>query len=319
MNRKSVGIVVPVYYNESSLVALNNSLATVIEKLEKMGCDSEVVFVDDGSDENTWTALKNLPISYNAQVIRHTKNYGTVRAIRTGFNALNCDAYTCIAADLQDPPELIPEMVSHWIRGDSKVVLCTRIKKSDGFIVDILSKLFHKCMNQILDKRYPSGGFDIALIDSKYIEHFKTIPYYMYFQPLLIGLGLPFTQIPYERPKRHSGKSRNNIVKKIRDFSDSILSISNIPIRFVTFCGLMIAIAAMAYSLLLIFNKIIYGNTVPGFATLICLISFFCSLILIMLGLIGEYVWRIYDSMYGLPKSVISDCISVGMKDSVHE
>jgi hypothetical protein len=305
MNKiKSLGIVIPIYCNEYSIQILIKKLESLNSTLKEQGIDCIIAFVDDGSTDKSWSTLINAKIDVKSFYIKHTKNYGTVRAIKSGLNFLDCDVYTSIAADLQDPPELIIEMIKYWITGDNKIILCRRRNKKDSFLTDLFSKFYCYIMNK-LQNNYPNGGFDIALIDKQYINYFKSIPNYMYFQPLLIGLGAQFKTLEYDRPLRVHGRSMNNIKKKIRDFSDSILSISNLPLRFVTFLAVSISTLSLLYSVIVILNNLFVGNAVPGYTTIIALLSFLCGSIIFMLGIIGEYVWRIYDSKYGIPKPVI--------------
>lgn len=303
---KTITIVIPIYFNQDSLGVLAQRLSAVCLQLRtEMYICSTVVFVDDGSGDDSWTFIENIDIE-GAEVIaiKHAKNYGTVQAIKTGYMQVESDCYTCIAADLQDPPELILEMVRLWLDTDYKIILCSREEKSDGLITDFFSACYFKFMNIFLGS-YPVGGFDIALIDSSLIGYFRKIPKYMYFQPLVIGLGCKYLQIPYRRSKRVHGKSKNTFFKKIRYFSDSILSLSNYPLRFVTMFSLSIAAISLCYSTYLVIYKILFGIETKGFATIIALISFLGASIISMLGIIGKYVWRLYDSKYGLPGSVV--------------
>ncbi|QWE20932.1 glycosyltransferase [Polynucleobacter sp. AP-Kolm-20A-A1] len=306
---KTITIVIPVYFNQDSLRDLSKRLSLVCSQLTSMGVNASIVFVDDGSKDNSWDEIQQIHIEHsNVIAVRHAKNYGTVQAIKTGYMQVESDCYTCIAADLQDPPELIVEMVRLWVDTDYKIILCSRESKSDGFITDFLSACYFKFMNIFLGN-YPAGGFDITLIDSSLIGYFRKLPKYMYFQPLVIGLGIRYLQIPYGRSKRVHGKSKNNFIKKIRYFSDSILSVSNYPLRFVTLFSLSIAATSLFYSTYLIGYKILFGIETKGFATLVALFSFLGASIIAMLGIIGEYVWRLYDSQYGLPGPVIEDVL----------
>lgn len=312
---KSITIVVPVYFNEESLQSLFIRLDEVCSQLNFIGVTASVVFVDDGSGDGSWAVLQNANIkNAGITVIKHAKNFGTVQAIKTGYSQVESDCYTCIAADLQDPPELILDMVKLWLDTDYKIILCSRKHKGDGFFTDLFSSYYFKLMNVFLGK-YPVGGFDIALIDKSLIKYFRKIPKYMYFQPLVIGLGCKYLQLPYTRLPRVHGKSRNNLLKKIRYFSDSVLSLSNYPLRIVTMLSLLTAAISLGYSTYLIIYKIIYGIEIKGFATLVALISFIGASIIAMLGIIGEYVWRLYDSKYGLPSSVIEQIIKVKPND----
>lgn len=312
---KKILIAIPVYFNELSLLILSERLTLVCKDLISLGINPTLVFVDDGSEDKSWEVIKSIEISdINIVSVKHSKNYGTVQAIKTAYSQTDADCYTCIAADLQDPPELIIDMVKLWMDTDYKIILCSRIEKKDGFITDLFSGFYFRVMRLLL-KNYPNGGFDIALIDRDLIQYFKDMPKYMYFQPLLIGLGFKFLQIPYKRSKRIHGKSGNNLFKKIRYFSDSIFSLSNYPLRFVTFFSISIAGLALGYSVYLIAYKIIFGIETKGFATLVALVSFIGASIIAMLGIVGEYVWRIYDSSYGLPGPIVEEKNEVGNKN----
>jgi dolichol-phosphate mannosyltransferase len=211
---KTITIVVPVYFNQDSLRPLFERLEHVCYQLRSLDVCSSIVFVDDGSGDDSWEVLLNTQIkNANIILVRHAKNFGTVQAIKTGYSQVDSDVYTCIAADLQDPPELILEMVKLWLDTGYKIVLCSRQTKNDGFFTDLFSAVYFKLMKVFLGK-YPVGGFDIALIDNSLINYFRNIPKYMYFQPLLIGLGCKYLQLSYIRSPRVHGISKNNLFKK---------------------------------------------------------------------------------------------------------
>lgn len=302
---KKISIIIPVYYNQFSLPLLFETLLALEENLKKKEVETELIFVDDGSGDLSFSKLLEMKTQRRtSKILKHSRNFGSVRAIKTGLCFVTGDCFTFLAADLQDPPYLIEEMVDHWLRG-SKYVTCVRTSRDDPFMSSLFSAIFYKLIRLVVVKDFPKGGFDLALMDKIMLPFMlqsgKNINISLYAH----SLGFTPEVIHYKRQKRQYGKSRWTFAKKFNYFIDSLIGFSVIPLRLVSWTGFILAFPSFIYGFLVVFSVLVYGATVPGFAALATLMSFLSGLLLIMLGIIGEYVWRIFDQLNGMPESVI--------------
>jgi len=305
---KKVSVVIPVYYNEDSLQLLFERLKDVENKLFDKGVELELIFVDDGSKDDSLRELLKIKKERTAtKVIKLTRNFGEMSASRTGIKFATGDCMSILAADLQDPPELIPQMVDKWIAG-SKYIICARRKRNDPLIGKLFSRLYYFLVRFFVMKNYPIGGYDLALMDGILMKHIaesgKNVhtPLYAYW------LGIEPEIIYYDREKRRHGKSRWNLGKKIKAFLDSLLSFSYVPIRFMSAIGIVTSLASLIFGIYIIIDYLLHGaNGVRGFATIATLLSFLFGLVFFMLGVIGEYIWRIYDEISKRPETVIEE------------
>jgi len=302
---KKVSIVVPVYYNELSLPLLFTHLQDLEQKLNQKNVAVELIFVDDGSGDNSFMELLKIKqLRPETKLVKLTRNFGNVRAEKAGYRYVTGDCFCALAADLQDPPELIEQMVDYWLDGE-KFVICTREKRVDPPLTTFFANLFYKLVRNFVIRDYPKGGFDLALMDKDILPYMinsgKNINTALY----AFSLGYKPKTIQYKRQKREYGKSRWTFSKKFNYFIDSILGFSVIPIHIISWIGVILAFVSFGYGLFVIFEVLIKGTEVPGFASLFTLTAFLSGLMLIMLGIIGQYIWRIFDEILGMPESVV--------------
>lgn len=306
-NKKMVSVVVPVYNNEGSLHPLFNELTKVENALLKQGVSLEIIFVDDGSaDASLQELLKIKEKRERTKIIKLTRNFGAVHASKTGLQFVSGDCFVFLAADLQDPPDLILQMVEKWKTG-AKYVICKRIDRDDPFLSRIFAKLYYKLVRLLVISDFPENGFDLALMDRVALPHMLQSSKSAYTPIMSYWLGFKPEIIPYKRRKREHGKSQWTFFKKIVAFFDAILSFSVVPIRMMSLFGLIVAIMSFVYGLWIVINALLGNTEIRGFATTVVLISFFMGLVIIMLGMIGEYIWRIYDEINKRPETVIDE------------
>tara|TARA_Y200000002_G_scaffold377973_1_gene384480 strand:- start:1578 stop:2525 length:948 start_codon:yes stop_codon:yes gene_type:complete len=300
-------IIVPVYYNEDSLSILFNKLIELEKKLLLDDINIELIFVDDGSKDNSLRELLKLKEKKpDTKVIKHTRNFGAVIATKTGQKYASGDCCTVIAADLQDPVDLLYDMVQHWVKGHKYVIAVRRTRK-DPFLSRMFSSFYYKILKTFVIRNYPEGGFDLALIDKTLLPYFKNSGKNI--NPSLLGYWLGFQPkiIKYDRLEREFGKSRWTFKKKINFFLDSILGFSVKPIRSILSIGIVISLFSFFYFAFVLVNAMLGNMEVKGFATIVALISFFFGIVISMLGVIGEYIWRIFDELNKKPESVIDE------------
>lgn len=302
---KKISIIVPVYYNEESLPLLFMHLKELEQNLKNKEVAVELIFVDDGSGDNSFIELLKIKQARpETKLIKLTRNFGNVRAEKAGYRYVTGDCFCSLAADLQDPPELINKMVNYWLEGE-KFVICTREQRVDPPLTTFFAKIFYKLVRSFVIKDYPEGGYDLALMDKDMLPYMINSGKNINTALFAYSLGYKPTIIEYKRQKREYGKSRWTFAKKFNYFIDSILGYSIIPIHIISWIGIALAILSFGYGLYVIFEVLIQGTDVPGFASLFTLTAFLSGLILIMLGIIGQYIWRIFDEMIGLPETVV--------------
>ena len=305
---KKLSVVIPVYYNEGSLPELFAELMRVEEILRRSrGIELELIFVDDGSGDNSFAELMKIKqIRPDTCVVKLARNFGAIHAIKTGLQYVTGDCFTMLAADLQDPPELLVEMADKWLAG-SKFVICVRESRQDPFLSKAFARLYYGILRLTVTKTYPSGGFDLALMDELLLPYLQRSGKNINISLFAYWLGFEPEVIYYERRERAHGKSRWTFSKKFTYLLDSILGFSVVPIRIISFTGLIVALLSFIYGIVLIFNASVNHVIVPGFTTIATLVAFLLGLIIIMLGIIGEYLWRVFDEVNRRPEYVIHE------------
>lgn len=305
---KTISVVVPVYHNEQSLQGLFDRLLAVEAQLvARHGIRLQLIFVDDGSKDGSRAALGALKAARSdATVVHLSRNFGAVHAARTGFQFVQGDAFVIIAADLQDPPELLLEMAPRWLAG-SRFVIAVRASREDPLLSRVYSWLYYRLLRRLVLPGYPENGFDIALMDRSMLEPMRNCSKNAFTPLLAYWLGHRPDVISYHRPRRMHGKSGWTFTKKLKTFLDVMLGFSVTPIRLISGIGVVVAVASFAYGVAVIVNAMFGNIPVSGFAALASLISFLLGMIILMLGIIGEYLWRIFDEVNRRPETVIED------------
>lgn len=304
MNKKLISIIIPVYRNEG---ALHKTYIGLISNLKETSnrYNYEIIFINDGSDDDSLNELLKIKrIDKRVKVIDFVRNFGQQSAILAGFKYAKGDALIHISADLQDPPKLIIQMIEKWVKG-YKMVACERIDRQDDFISKFASKIFYRFI-KIAVSKMPTGGFDYFLVDK---EIYKKIVDFdernSFIQGDLLWLGYEPYFIKYKRLKRTVGKSQWSFGKKIKYFIDGLIDTSYMPIRIMSFIGLMVSFFGFSYSVIIFFLRIFNNTPFKGYAPIMIVLLITSGLIMTMLGVIGEYLWRIYDQVRKRPQYLI--------------
>ena len=217
-NRIHISVIIPVYFNEGSLVLLTEKLKKVLYKYDK-DVSYELIFIDDGSKDNSFSELLTLRESDrdHIKLIKFTRNFGQVPAIYAGYKYANGDAIINISADLQDPPELIFEMLNYFFNEKYDIVICTRENRKEPLYRKITSKIFYKLINWLSFSNMPTGGFDYVLISNKVKEKIiKTNESNPFWQGQILWTGFDIKFIPYTRRNREVGESKWTFAKKVK-------------------------------------------------------------------------------------------------------
>ena len=300
-----ISFVVAVYHNEGTISKTHEKIQSVFSS-ELAHHEYEIIFVDDGSKDGSLQEILSLrKQDSQIKVITFTRNFGQMAAMLAGFKAATGDAVINISADLQDPVELIPHMVDKWY-GGSEIVICYRTDRSDTLFAKLFSRLAYGVLRMSLPQ-IPPGGFDFVLMDRKVMDTFNAIDVrHRFFQGDLLWTGYITSFIPYVRLKRTIGRSQYNFEKKLKNFLDAVLDASYLPIRFISLVGIVTSALGVLYSVTIVFSWL-RGDTPSGWAPIMITILLLGGLIMVMLGVIGEYVWRINEEVRKRPNYVVRD------------
>ncbi|MGB9181533.1 MAG: glycosyltransferase family 2 protein [Pyrinomonadaceae bacterium] len=304
---KKLSVVVPVYFNEESLPPLFEKLLSIEATLLKKNIETELIFVDDGSGDRSLEELLQIKQQRpDTKVIKLTRNFGAAHASKTGLQFVTGDCFLVLAADMQDPPELILEMIAKWLQG-AKFIICQRTSRNDPPLSKLFAYIYYLLVRFFVIENYPPRGYGMALMDGALLSYMQRSGKNM--NPPLFAYWLGFKPeiILYERVKRRFGKSRWTLAKRLKLFLDSLLGFSVAPIRFISLIGLAVSLVSFGYGVFIVISALRGETEVRGFATVVTLLAFLLGLVIIMLGVIGEYVWRIFDEINSRPEYVIDE------------
>ncbi|MBI4867774.1 MAG: glycosyltransferase family 2 protein [Candidatus Wallbacteria bacterium] len=304
-----VSIVVPVYYNEGSLPQLFERLREVTRE---QPWKAEFVFVDDGSKDGSFKRLAEFAGEEpRARVVKLSRNFGSFTAIVAGLSHAAGDCCVVISADLQDPPELIPKMVSLWESGN-EVVLATRANRDDPWSQRLFSAIFYKLFRLLAMSDMPEGGFDFVLIDRKAVDVLtETREKNTSLVGLILWLGFDRAVITYDRQQREHGHSMWTLAKKLKYFVDSFIAFTLLPLRLSAMLGVLVAAAAFVYAGVVLAAYFLYEIPVRGWPSLMIVTLGLGGVQLITLGVLGEYLWRSLDETRRRPLYVVQKTVGV--------
>lgn len=294
-NKKLITILIPAYNEEDVLELLYTRLNDILSTLNHT-YNFELLFVNDGSTDNTLNILKELR-KKDSQVcfLNLSRNYGKEVAMIAGLDYSKGDALIIIDADLQDPPELIPEMISYWEQGYDDIYAKRNSRKGETWLKKFTSKMYYKILQKVTKIEIQKDTGDFRLLDRRCVEALKQFrECQRYTKGLFSWIGYNKKEILYDRDPRAAGKTKWNY-KKLVDLSiDGITSFTTAPLRLSTITGIIISFIAFIYMLVIIIKTIISGIDVPGYASTMVVILFIGGIQLIFLGIIGEYLGRAF-------------------------
>jgi len=306
MKRNLLSIVIPVFRNQGTLHTTYVNVAGVCAELAS-GYEREIIFVNDGSDDGSLEELLAIKkIDGAVKILDLTRNFGQVSAILAGFEHAHGDVVVNISADMQDPPQLIIDMVKKWEEG-YKMVLCSRAEREDGVVARITSHIFYGIIRKVFPKM-PQGGFDYFLLDKIiYKRILEMNERNSFMQGDILWTGYEPYFIKYKRLKRTVGKSQWTLWKKTKYFIDGIINTSYFPIRLMSLIGLLTSIGGFLYSIMILFAWYFKDTPFQGYAPIMMGMLTLCGVIMLMLGVVGEYLWRIYDQVRHRPRYIIKN------------
>lgn len=299
-----ISFVIAVYHNEGAITKTYEKIKSIFST-DLLGFSYEIVFVDDGSTDGSLSEILGLrERDSSVKGLTFTRNFGQMAAMLAGFKEASGDAVINISADLQDPIELIPQMVGRWQEG-AETVICYRTDREDNLAAKLFSRLAYGVLRISLPQ-IPPGGFDFVLMDRRVMDEFNAIDVrHRFFQGDLLWTGYRTVFIPYVRLQRTIGKSQYNFGKKLKNFLDAVLDTSYLPIRLISLAGLLTSAFGVLYSASIVFSWLRGETPFQGWAPLMIAILLVGGMIMVMLGVIGEYVWRINEEVRKRPNYVV--------------
>jgi glycosyltransferase involved in cell wall biosynthesis len=302
-----ISVVVPLYNEEENLDYLFSRILVVLERLETT---YEIVCVNDGSRDKTLINLIDYHHRYpTIKVVNLSRNFGKDIALTAGIDYTSGQAVIPIDADLQDPPELILELVNKWREGYDVVYATRKLRLGETWLKRFTAAAFYQIINKISDFPIPHNTGDFRLLDRQVVEALKQMPERRRFMKgLFAWVGFKQTSILFDRDPRYQGETKWNFWKLWNFALDGITSFSFFPLKIWSYVGLAISVMALFSALYLITRTIIQGVDVPGYASIMTAILFLGGIQLLTLGILGEYLGRVYEEVKGRPIYLVRDC-----------
>jgi glycosyltransferase involved in cell wall biosynthesis len=303
-----LSVVVPTFNEDAVLEALFQRIVAAVEKTTR---DYEIVAVNDGSTDRTLTILTMSHLANRRiKIVDLSRNFGKEAALTAGLSYATGDVVIPLDADLQHPPELIPRMVAKWREGYDMVVAVRAQRTGESVVKRWAAAMFYRVMERLSDVPFPAHASDFRLLDRRVVEALKLLPEHTRFMKgLFAWIGFSQASIAFEPPPRRAGSSRWGYIKLWNLALDGLFSSTTLPLRIWTYLGLGLAVAALTYMLVIILQVLIHGIDVPGYPSLAAMLLFFSGMNMIGLGILGEYVGRVFIEAKRRPPFLVRDVI----------
>jgi len=301
---KLLTVICPIVNEEDNIEPFYQSIS---KTLGQNNINFELIFVNDGSRDNSLMLLYKLALDdKRVKIINFSRNFGQQAGISAGLEYASGDATVIIDVDLQDPPDLIPVLIKKWVQGYD-VVNAKRKTRHDGFIKDITAILFYKILNFLLTTKIPENVGEFRLLDAKAVRVLRKLPEKdRYLRGLANWIGFKQNYVEFDRKERYAGKTKYSYRMMIGLALNAIFSFSRLPMRIATYSGLLLICVAIFIIIYVIFSNL-NRQVVPGWTSEILIFSIFSAIELLALGIISEYVGRIYNQIQDRPLYIISD------------
>lgn len=310
-----VSIIVPAFNEAGNLVFLHERLVEVVNKLS---VTAEFVFVDDGSTDNSADILREMTkLDDRVKVVRLSRNFGSHNACLAGLRFSSGEHCTLLAADLQDPPEVLGSMLNEARKGHD-VVWGFREDRHDPIVTRWLSYIYNRIMRSIALPNFPKQGADFVLMSRRFVRELialQEVNTSLFGQ--VLWLGFSQSSVPYIRAKRRSGRSKWSLAKKLKLAVDSFVSFSFFPIRLISFVGFGSAAFGALYAMVIVLLRLTRGTPIEGWASLMVVVLVVGGIQMLMLGIVGEYLWRTLETARRRPPFVVADTLGFGERHGV--
>ncbi len=304
--RQLISIVVPAFNEEAVLPHFHQKISEV---LSEQPFNFEIVYINDGSSDNTLSIIKELrQADRQVTLIDLSRNFGKEIALTAGLQKAAGDAVVVIDADLQDPPELIPELISEWRNGYDVVYAQRSHRKGESLLKRTTAHFFYRIIQRISKITIPEDTGDFRILSRRAVNALNTFnEQHRFMKGLFAWIGYRQKAVQYQRDPRHSGKTKWNYWKLWNFAIDGITSFTIAPLKISTYLGLLTAAGAFSYGIYMVIETLIYGNPVPGYPSLIVIILILGGVQLVAIGILGEYLGRIFNETKGRPLYFVNE------------
>ncbi|MBX7226883.1 MAG: glycosyltransferase family 2 protein [Chitinophagales bacterium] len=301
-----ISVIIPIYNEEGNIPLLYERLTAVVSDITDQ---YEFIFINDGSKDNSFQIIKSLSIKDKAiRYIDFSKNFGHQIAVSAGLDNCKGDCVVIIDADLQDPPELIPELYAKWKAGNEVVFARRKERKGESWLKKKTATWFYDLLNRLTNVKIPKEAGDFRIIDRKIVDIIKSMPEKNKFlRGQIAWAGYNQTDVEYIRQERHSGKTNYTFARMFQLAFDGITSFSNLPLRLATWMGFLVSAVAFVVIIYTLYTKYVLQSAEKGWSSMMVSILFIGGVQLICLGIIGEYIGRILDNVRDRPLYLIKE------------
>jgi polyisoprenyl-phosphate glycosyltransferase len=308
MNSPSISVVVPLHNEQMVLPELLRRVAAALDAMP--GGPHEMIFVDDGSSDATRQMLEEAAENDSRiSVIVLSRNFGHQAALTAALDHVSGDVTVVLDGDLQDPPESIPALVAKFQEGYD-VVYAQRTRRKEGVLLKLCFYLFYRLMSRMADTRLPLDAGDFGLMSRRVVDHLRSMPeHHRYIRGMRSWVGYRQIGIAIERSERFAGESKYGLLRYLKLASDAIFSFSTIPIRAAAIIGLVSVSLSALFALYAVVAKLFFHQSPQGFTALLLVFTFLAGTLLFFLGIIGEYVGRVYEEVKARPLYVVEKII----------
>ena len=313
-SRKLISIVVPCYNEEETVRLFYQEVQTVIQNLNY---EFEYLYVNDGSIDCTEKKVRELMLlDQRVKLIDFSRNFGKEAAMLAGLQYAKGDAVVIMDVDLQDPPSLLPKMIYYWEQGYDNIYTRRRNREGEPLIRSFFAQKFYQIINKISDVEIIDGARDYRLFSRPVVEHLLSLKESNRFSTGLFSwVGFSGVCLEFDHVERVAGTTKWSFLKLFNYAIEGITSFSNSPLRLATYTGLLIAFISFLYLIYIVSKTLIFGNEVPGWSSIACIILFLGGIQLLFLGVIGEYVGRIYSEVKHRPNYIVRSCIDLSHEE----
>lgn len=305
MEKPLVSLIIPCWNEEKTIERFHEE---VTKATTDLNAELEFIFVDDGSTDRTYELICSLADQDSRiRALRLSRNFGSFSAITAGFHHCCGDAVICMAADLQDPADLIPRLVERWQAGYD-IVWAAIDGRGDTLTKRLASTLFYGLIRKIALKNLPPQGMNMGIFSRRVIDIFRALPErdnIPFFT--ILKMGFPQDQIPYFRQNREAGSSGWSFWRRVRAALDVIVAFSYAPVRMISAVGFVTAFIGLVYTAFIVFEYLVFGVSVPGWSSLMVVLLMFSGIQLVSLGFIAEYLWRQSQQVRADPRYIVME------------
>jgi glycosyltransferase involved in cell wall biosynthesis len=311
--RPTLSFVLPIYNEEEVIPELHRRLT---EFLGRLAIEAEVLFVNDGSRDRSMDLLRELAVGDSRyRILSFARNFGHQSAITAGVDYARGQAVVVMDSDLQDPPEVVVEMVEKWREGFDVVYGRRRKRVGESWFKLLTARWFYRVFAAMIPNEVPLDTGDFRLMSRRVIVALRSLrETHRFVRGMVAWLGFKQTEVLYDRPGRFAGDTKYPLRKMVRFAIDGITSFSILPLRFATYLGMLMSTASVGVIAWALLAKYLFRQTVQGWTAIVIIVAIFASVQLLMIGILGEYVGRIYEEVKRRPLYIVSDTVNLALQ-----